>query len=285
MSLGIALAGGGLKGVAHIGALKALEELGVKIDYISGSSSGSLFASMYAMGLSIEEMKSLVLKNYKILTEITKTSFIKAGFTFVLKGKAEINGLMNSEKISTLMETICEKSEIRNIKNTKIPLAICTVDTISMKECVFLSKRIKNKYKNIDYLFEAPIPTCVRASMAFPGIYTTVDYNNYNFIDGGTKNNLPIRPLKDMGATKTIGLCFAYDPYIPEQDMMKIVLRAVDIFSMKDVEEAKKLSDLSYDIDAKGSSLLEIENIDKIIDAGYKTIMKNKKEILKLMEE
>ena len=53
MSLGLALAGGGLKGVAHIGALKALQELGIKIDYISGTSSGSIFAAMYAMGFSI----------------------------------------------------------------------------------------------------------------------------------------------------------------------------------------------------------------------------------------
>ena len=57
MSLGLALAGGGLKGVAHIGALKALQELGIKIDYISGTSSGSIFAAMHAMGFSIQEMR------------------------------------------------------------------------------------------------------------------------------------------------------------------------------------------------------------------------------------
>ena len=70
MSLGVALAGGGLKGLAHIGALKALEELGIKIDFLSGTSSGSIFATFYAMGYSVEEIKKRTLENYKVLTEI-----------------------------------------------------------------------------------------------------------------------------------------------------------------------------------------------------------------------
>ena len=63
MSLGVALAGGGLKGLAHIGALKALEELGIKIDFLSGTSSGSIFATFYAMGYSVEEIKKRTLEN------------------------------------------------------------------------------------------------------------------------------------------------------------------------------------------------------------------------------
>lgn len=70
MSIGVALAGGGLKGLAHIGALKALEELGVKIDFLSGTSSGSIFASFYAMGFSTDEIKERTIENYNILTQI-----------------------------------------------------------------------------------------------------------------------------------------------------------------------------------------------------------------------
>ena len=78
MGLGIALAGGGLKGIAHIGALQALKELGVKIDYLSGTSSGSIFALMYALGYNKEEMKEKALVYAKILTNIKKKPIIKA---------------------------------------------------------------------------------------------------------------------------------------------------------------------------------------------------------------
>ena len=63
MGIGVALAGGGLKGLAHIGALRALEELGVKIEYLSGTSSGSIFASFYAMGYTVDEIKEKTMKH------------------------------------------------------------------------------------------------------------------------------------------------------------------------------------------------------------------------------
>lgn len=90
MSLGVALAGGGLKGLAHIGALKALEELGIKIDFLSGTSSGSIFATFYAMGYSVEEIKKRTLENYKVLTEIKKKPIFKAGYTYLTSGVAQI---------------------------------------------------------------------------------------------------------------------------------------------------------------------------------------------------
>lgn len=285
MSLGLALAGGGLKGVAHIGALKALQELGIKIDYISGTSSGSIFAAMYAMGFSIQEMRDETLAHYKMLTKVTKKPFAIAAVSLATKGVAEIGGLMPSENISELIKTISRDKKMKLMSDVKTPLAITTVDTISTKECIFLSEKCNKKYEDIDYLYNTPIDIAVRSSMSFPGIYTTTNYGKYNFIDGGTKDNLPIQVLKDMGATKTLGLSFKFDPYKPKDDLMAILLRTVDIFSMKDVQEAQKQADLFYEIDALGSSLLEIDDIDRIIKSGYDTIMKNKKHILELMKE
>ena len=72
MSLGLALAGGGLQGIAHIGAIKAFNDLGIKFDYISGTSSGSIFATMYAIGFSTDEMKEFAKVYYKTLTNFEK---------------------------------------------------------------------------------------------------------------------------------------------------------------------------------------------------------------------
>lgn len=283
MSIGVALAGGGLKGLAHIGALKALEELGVKIDFLSGTSSGSIFASFYAMGFSTDEIKERTIENYNILTQIKKGPIVKAGISYFTSGIAKIEGLVPGENIENLIKKVAKEKDIVNMNQIKIPYAIATVDTISTKECIFLSKKFDLKDDNIDYIYDAPIATATRASMSFPGIFTPCQYGKYNFIDGGTKDNLPVKILKDMGADKTIALSFRIDDYEPKEDILAILLRTVDIFSLKDVRKAQKEADLAIEIDARGASLLEIDDADKLMKTGYDTIMKYKKQILDLL--
>ena len=107
----------------------------------------------------------------------------------------------------------------------------------------------------------------------------------YNFIDGGTKDNLPIKILKDMGATKTLALSFKIDNYEPKEDIFGILLRTVDIFSLKDVRKAQRESDLAIEIDCSGTTLLEITNADEVVKTGYNTIMNNKEKILELIKD
>lgn len=283
MSLGIALAGGGLKGIAYIGAIKALEEIGVKPDYLSATSSGSIFASFYAMGFTPEEMKPIAEKYYKILTNIDKKPIIKAGVTYATSGVAKIEGLMPGERISNLIEELTKDKNIQNMNEIKINYAICTVDTITTNECIFLSKKCDKKDEYVDYIYDAPISIATRASMSFPAIFTPCNYGKYNFIDGGTKDNLPVKILKNMGADKTLALNFRIDDYTPEEDIFAILLRAVDIFSLEDVRNAQKIADLSIEIDAAGTGLLVIDDFDSLIQIGYDTIMKNKEKILNLI--
>lgn len=282
MKIGIAFAGGGLKGIAYIGAIKALEELGIKPDFISGTSSGSIFAASYAMGFSSEELIDLTKEYYKSLTKIDKKPIIKAGLSYFSSGIAKVEGLIDGIKISNLMENIANKKNIKNMDDIKTNLAICTVDTISTNECIFLSNECKQKIENVDYIYKAPISTATRASMSFPGIFTPCNYEKYNFIDGGTTDNYPTRILKIMGAEKVIGLHFRLDDYIPKEDIFSVLLRAVDIFSLGDVREAKKYADLSIEIDAKGTGLLIIDDFNKLIEIGYNAIMYNKDKILGL---
>lgn len=283
MGLGVALSGGGLKCIAHIGALKALEELDIRIEYISGTSSGSIIAALFAMGYDIKEMRNIIEQYYKIFTTIDKRPIIKAAGTFILKGQAQIGGLTEGERIEELVNAVANTKGIYKTSDISIPFAVATVDTISTRECIFVSKNINlPKHKDIDYIYDAPIGIAIRASMAFPGIFTTCDYNEYNFIDGGTKDNLPVRILKDMGASKTLALAFKYDKYIPTDNVFSILLRTCDIFSQKDVEAAKKLANLAIEIDANGTSLLNIDNIEKCYNAGYTAIIENKAKILEL---
>ena len=282
MKIGIAFAGGGLKGVAYIGAIKALQEIGIKPEFISGTSSGSLFASSYAMGFSSEELFTLTKEYYKTLTKIDKKPIIKAGASYFTSGVAKIEGLIDGSKISNLIEDIANKKNINNMQDLKTNLAICSVDTITTNECIFLSKECNQKMENVDYIYNAPISTAVRASMSFPGIVTPCDYGKYNFIDGGTTDNYPTKILKQMGAEKVIGLYFRLDNYIPKPDVFATLLRAVDIFSLGDMREAEKYADLSIEINAKGAGLLVINDFNKLIETGYNAIMNNKEKILNL---
>lgn len=284
MSLGIALAGGGLKGLAHIGALKALEELGIKPDYLSGTSSGSIFATFYAMGFTTDEIKERTMQYYKMLTNIEKKPIFKAGFSYITSGVAKIEGIIPGENIAELVKKVSKEKNITNMNQIKIPYAIATVDTISTKECIFLSKKYDLKNDDIDYLYDVPIDIATRASMSFPGVYTPCQYQKYNFIDGGTKDNLPVKILKDMGADKTLALSFRIDDYKPKEDIFAVLLRTVDIFSLKDVRKAQKEANLAIEIDARGASLLEIDDADKLIKTGYDTIMNHKEKILNLVK-
>ena len=285
MSIGLALAGGGMQGVAHIGAIKALAELGIKPDYIAGTSSGSIFAAMYAMGFTIEEMFEMVNENYEILIGIEKGRILKAIGTYITQKEIKIGGLIDGAKLEELVTNMAEKKKIKNIADIKMPLAIPTVDTISTKECISLSKNYNLQHEDIDYIYDIPVGTAVRASMAFPGIYTTCSFGKYNFIDGGTKDNLPVKVLKDMGAEKVIGLSFDITNYTPSDNILSILLRAVDIFSLKDVRAAQKQADLAIEIRNDDTSLLQTDNLQKCFQIGYDTIMNYKEEIKKLKDK
>lgn len=282
MSIGLALAGGGMQGVAHIGAIKALEELGIKPEYIAGTSSGSIFASMYAMKFTYEEMFEVVDEYYKTLINIEKKPIIKAIGTYLTHKEIKIGGLIDGKKLEDLVMKIASKKKIANISDIDMPLAIPTVDTISTKECISMSKNYNLHDDDIDYIYNISIGKAVRASMAFPGIFTTCDFEKYNFIDGGTKDNLPVKVLKDMGADKVIALSFDITNYTPTDNIFSILLRAVDIFSLKDVRKAQEQADIAIEIKNDDTSLLQTDNIKKCFQIGYDTIMSKRKQIQKL---
>lgn len=282
MKIGLALAGGGLQGIAHIGVLKALEELDIPIDYISGTSSGSIIAALYALGFSVDEMTEIMNKNYSNLANIKKRKIIRVIKEYLINKTTSSDGLIEGTRLENLIADI---SKNKNISDIEMPLAIPTVDTISTKECIFLSKKYNLSDPKIDYIYDIPIAKAVRASMAFPAIYETCSFGKYNFIDGGTKDNLPIKILKDMGADYTIGVSFDISHYTPSTDLLSVPLRAIDLFSQKDVENAQKLADIAIEINTNGTSLLTIKDTSECIKIGYDTIKKYSNELINLSKK
>ena len=283
--IGLCLAGGGLQGYSHIGVLKALEELNINIECISGTSTGGVIASLYALGFTPTEIEQICKKFYKEIFKLKKSIFLKMITNFTFKKQTKIKGLIDGNKISEFINNLASKKNIKTIQDVKIKLALETVDTKTMKECIFISEnleKITDKSSNIIYINNISLGDAARASMSFPGIITPLDYKQYNFIDGGTINNLPTKILKQMGAEFIISSSFDLNKYIPSNNMEDVITRALDIFSHKSVLDGRNLSDVSIEIYNKNTGLISVKSISKTIENGYNETMAQKEKILKM---
>lgn len=161
MKIGLALAGGGVKGAAHIGAIKALEENGIKIDAIAGTSIGSIVASLYAMGYDAEKMleifkyfaKEIMRTDARYFAGNLKTSRRLLGY-----------GLLSGENTEIAVKECARQKDMKYIKDIKMPISIPTVDIVENKKYVFTNADFKEEY----YINDALIEKAVRASCSYP---------------------------------------------------------------------------------------------------------------------
>lgn len=283
MSVGVAFAGGGLKGTAYIGAIKAFMELNVDFDCISGTSSGSMFAAMYALGYKPDEIKNIFENNYKKIIKIHKRPIIKNSFDFLVRKKFGLSGFISGIEFENLMNSVAGDKDIRKMCEINKKVAFATVDAKSTRECVLWSG-VEKSDGDIDYISDISVGKATWASMAFPAAFKPCKFRDYIFIDGGTKDNLPVGVLKKMGADRVVGLSFKLDRYKEDSNLLDTILRACDIFSDRDVKNAQKLCDVVIEIDIEQAKLLSIKNIDEAIKIGYDSVMSKKDEILKLFE-
>ena len=284
-AIGFAFSGGGLQGIAHIGAVKALYELGIHPQYVSGTSSGAAMAAICAMGMTPEEMRYFAKRHWKSLAEIDNGLIFKALATFIINKNVEKDGIKDGQVISDVIKEGMLLKNVRGFRDLPINLSICSVDTLTTDECIFTTYDEQLKNDHIHYLTDVPLDIAVRASMSFPAIYTTCDYGNYNFIDGGSKDNLPVKILKDMGVGRVLAIGFdimSYDPDNGLDGLIKVIWRALDVYSIDGTRKSMELADLAVEITNKNTQLFSIDNVDETIQEGYDAIMENKEEILRI---
>ena len=213
MKLGLALSGGGAKGAAHIGVLKALEEENVNIAYISGASSGSIIASLYACGYTPNEIIYLFNMYCRYIADFDKLiPFKVAGTAFT--GKINVSGLAKGNKLEYILQNFCSKKGINDISDLRFPLAIPTVDINSGEVIYFLSKSINDIHKfsrdEFDdipsYKYNGRLCSIVRASSSFPGVFEPKIIEGKVLVDGGVRVNTPASITRQMGADKVIAI-------------------------------------------------------------------------------
>ena len=140
MKLGLALSGGGIRGIAHAGAIKALEDNGIKIDVIGGTSSGALVSSLYALGYSPYYIYILFKRYAKEIAGINSTPIISGIRSFMINKKIEIKGLRSGKNIEETYNCLALRKGVKKIEDIeKMPLVIPAVDVSDAKKYIFKS--------------------------------------------------------------------------------------------------------------------------------------------------
>ncbi|MBU5473807.1 patatin-like phospholipase family protein, partial [Roseburia sp. MSJ-14] len=235
--------------------------------------------------MCIRDRRYFAKKHWKTLAEIDSGLIFKALATFIINKKVDKDGIKDGQLIADVIKEGMLLKGIRGFRDLPINLSICTVDTLTTDECIFLTENEHLQNDHIHYLTDVPLDVAVRASMSFPAIYTTCDYGNYNFIDGGSKDNLPVKVLKDMGVGRVLAIGFdimAYDPDAGLDGLIKVIWRALDVYSIDGTRKSQKLADLAIEIKNENTQLFAIDSVDETIQEGYDTIMAHKDEILRI---
>ena len=267
--VGVVLSGGGAKGYAHIGALKKIEEAGIKIDYIGGTSMGAIVGGLYAAGYSPDELEQII--QQLDLTSLIINEKNREEIPYFEKANSEKYILelpFNNFKLSIpqaissgqgpldlLTYLFRHVHNIRDFNELPTPF-VCIATNIETGE----EKVFNNGF----------LPEVVLASGAYPSMIKPVKIEDKLYIDGGVLNNFPVKEVKDMGADIIIGVDLQ-DPLKTKDELTSAtnVLMQIIKFNMeKRSDEQRKLVDLMISPKLDGYSVASFGDVEPILNGG-----------------
>ena len=221
-SVGLVLSGGGAKGAAQLRIIKAIEEAGIPIDYIAGTSIGSIIGGLYSVGYTVEEIEDYFtsMNWFNIFTDrnerskrLLKDKHKDDAYMFdALLSTDDISlpsGIVRGDKfMDELNELLLGFQQIDSFDNLPIPFACVSYDMNTGSEYVARG---------------GSLPMAIRASMSIPGVFKPVRYKDMLLVDGGVYNNFPVDVVRDMGADIVIGVDLA-DGLRTDDDLENMVL-------------------------------------------------------------
>lgn len=278
MKLGLALAGGGVRGAAQIGAIKALQENGIKIDAMAGTSAGSIVAALYGMGYTTEEMMKL----FNYFAKATMGIGPKNIFEGIKEVRGiKLGGLTSSVNIEKAIQEVARLKNITNICDIKMPLSVPATDLIQDKEIVFTnSDNVKGDY----YIKDIQIGKAVRASSTFPGMYSPFEYKKFQFVDGGIFDNLPAAEAKYLGVDKVLSIRFKLTTKRKQNTIYNIAMQSLDLMTENLIRESVKISDYVLEIDIKDVKPFNMKKINFCYNEGYKQTLLQINDIKKMLK-
>lgn len=269
MKLGLCLSGGGVKGAAHIGVIKALEEEGIDFEYISGTSSGSIVAVLYSIGYTPDEMLELFKTYGKKVKNIEFLKILKLILGVIFRRELIIDGLNSGNRIEKIVDKSCRVRNITDIEQIEKHLIIPTVDIYSGELLVFNSDKIDIENGKIRYIPSGDIGKIVRASCSYPLVFAPCDYENTKLIDGGIKENVPWKETKRIGADKVLSIIFETTKKKCCNNVVEIASRSLDLICEELADYELEGADYLLKIKLENVSLLDTDKIDEIYKEGY----------------
>jgi NTE family protein len=261
--IGLALGGGGARGIAHIGVLKVLEKEGIKIDFITGTSMGSLIGACYALGLSLEDLEKEALS-------FNKRKALSHLFDF---GNPKIS-LLGGSKIHKYINHYLKDADF---EDTKIPFQAIATDLSTGNEVIL---------KNGD------MSKAVIASISVPGIFPPVKIDDRYLIDGGIVNCTPVGLVEKMGADIIIGVDFMLKGEIEikkQPSIFETLMQSYEIIrsngTLANIEKVDKDLVLIQPHLRASFDSFKFYDINKFIESGEKATIKIMPELKEKVEK
>jgi NTE family protein len=238
LKVGLALSGGTAKSVAHIGVLKAVVEFGLRIDYLAGTSGGSLVAAFYAAGKSIEEIEALAGGiHWRNIAGLTIPRL----------------GLLSSDKIRKFVA-----DEIGDVEfdDLTIPVAIVASDLTTGKGRVLTS---------------GSVAVACQASSSIPEFYTPVEVDGHILIDGGFSEYVPVAALSSLGDMFTIGVNLGFEKGLKDRprNIVDMTLQVANFIAQQNAAASERRADFLIRPDLSRFGPLELHKASDIIRQGY----------------
>ncbi len=272
LKVGLVLSGGGAKGLAHIGALKVIEEAGVRIDYIGGTSMGAIVGALYAAGYSAGELDSIFQSTD--FTSLIQDNLPRSAKTFYEKEDSERYALtlpFTNFKISfppaisggqniynELVRLLYHVKDINNFDALPIPFFCIATDVETGKEIL---------------LDKGYLPEAILASGTFPSLFEPAEVDGRILIDGGVLNNYPVKEVAGMGANFMIGVDVQHGLRDRESllSATEVLLQINNYRTVGVMKEKSALTDIYIKPDMEAFSVIDFNLKERIIKSGEDT--------------
>lgn len=273
--LGLALSGGGAKGLAHIGVLKVLEEEGIQFDFITGTSMGSIVGGLYSIGYRADDLEQIVTSiewNDLLLDKISRSNLSMEekedentymGAFPIEKWKVSLPaGLVSGQQVHSLISDLTlPVHQIEDFSSLPIPF-LCIATDIEKGEAVVLD--------------HGYLPDAIRASMSIPSAFAPIELEGQLLVDGGLVRNFPVSDVKDMGADLVIGVDVS-SPLSLKKDLKtlaSILNQSINLLGTESTKKQQKICDLLIEPDVDDFSILDFNDVKSIIARGEEATRK-----------
>ena len=251
-NVGLALCGGVSYGVAQIGVLKALENAGIKVDCVAGTSAGAIIAAAYASGLSLSRIEEIG---------------INTNWGELYSFRPSRKGLVSSVPIEHYIQRYLKVGTFEELKK---PLAVVATDICSGEEIIFT---------------RGALDKAIRASCSIPGIYSPVEMAGRQLVDGGMAENVPVKALRSLGADVVIAVnLFGHHQIFPPASNVFQVLMRVWYFFVQEEAAWREISDVIIEPDLRLYDLFDFKRGREIIAEGEKEAKKQMPKIKQVIQ-